>query len=109
MNTPLRFCDVGLSALNDMAGLRWAVALFIAAGLTAIPGAPPGTSREAIALPGEIRTNAVAPGASPVEKLPTLARMCTEGNRRAWVSISGFCHLLDYYRLGPTDLPQYPT
>lgn len=37
--------------------------------------------------------------------LPTLARICTAENKRGWVSVSGFCHVLDFYGRGSTDLP----
>ena len=55
------------------------------------------------------------PGHSPqnqtsnFQNLPTLARICTPENKRAWVSVSGFCHVLDFYGLGPTDLPDFPS
>jgi hypothetical protein len=40
---------------------------------------------------------------------PTLARICTPENKTAWVSVSGLCHVLDFYGLGKTDLPMFPT
>lgn len=46
---------------------------------------------------------------SNFQNLPTLARICTPENKRAWVSVSGFCHVLDFYGLGPTDLPDFPS
>ena len=39
----------------------------------------------------------------------TLARICTPENKAAWVSVSGLCHVLDFYGLGKTDLPLFPT
>jgi hypothetical protein len=41
--------------------------------------------------------------------LPTLARICTSENKTAWVSVSGLCHVLDFYGLGKTDLPLFPS
>lgn len=38
-------------------------------------------------------------------ELPTLARLCTQTNRAAWLSLSGFCHILLFYGTGQTDLP----
>ena len=40
---------------------------------------------------------------------PTLARICTSENKTAWVSVSGLCHILDFYGLGKTDLPLFPS
>lgn len=39
----------------------------------------------------------------------SLARICTAENKRDWVSVSGFCHVLDFYGLGKTDLPLVPS
>lgn len=39
----------------------------------------------------------------------SLARIFTPENKRAWVSVSGFCHVLDFYGLGKTDLPVVPS
>ncbi len=36
---------------------------------------------------------------------PTLVRICQPENKTAWLSVSGLCHVLDFYGLGPTDLP----
>jgi hypothetical protein len=55
---------------------------------------------------------ALSPEPSPHSSspaIPSLARICTPPNQRAWVSVSGFCHVLDYYGLGQTDLPDFPT
>jgi len=41
--------------------------------------------------------------------LPTPALICTTNNEKAWVSVSGFCHLLMFYGLEETDLPGFPT
>jgi hypothetical protein len=41
--------------------------------------------------------------------LPTLARICTPENKTAWVSVSGLCHVLDFYGFGKTDLALFPT
>ena len=39
----------------------------------------------------------------------TLAAVCLPDNRDRWQSVSGLCHILLFYGLGPTDLPDYPT
>src|SRR6266567_1084029 len=45
----------------------------------------------------------------PPAAAPTLARICTPENKAAWVSVSGLCHVLDFYGLGKTDLPLFPS
>ncbi len=47
-------------------------------------------------------------GQGVISEMPTLARICTSTNKD-WVSISGLCHLLLFYGLGPTDLPMFPS
>ncbi|HYG24876.1 MAG TPA: hypothetical protein VEH04_19075 [Verrucomicrobiae bacterium] len=41
----------------------------------------------------------------PPESHLTLAPICKAENRSAWMSVSGLCHILAFYGLGPTDLP----
>jgi len=41
------------------------------------------------------------------EAMPTPARICHSDNEKAWVSVSGFAHLLLFYGRGPTDLPSF--
>jgi hypothetical protein len=47
----------------------------------------------------------ISSGAVNSAPVPTLARICTTENQRGWITVSGFCHVLDFYGRGPTDLP----
>jgi hypothetical protein len=38
---------------------------------------------------------------------PTPALICTRTNESAWITVSGLCHLLMYYRLDRTDVPEF--
>lgn len=48
----------------------------------------------------------VRSGRPYLEQIPTLARVCSATNKE-WVSISGLCHVLLFYGLGPTDVPSF--
>lgn len=41
--------------------------------------------------------------------IPTPALFCTTNNEKEWVTVSGFCHLLMFYGLKETDLPDFPS